>query len=336
MRFCVDVCADVCSRCWKEVLNFLFLLLLWMCLCLVVSVGPSVVAPPVADAASPAATADSLFDFPGILEVPHAELSIPLVTDAYRYDLSAFHAQVVPNHVPFAFDQTLVQKHAHAQHKLRAVTYNYGPRYADDYVMKHNGLFIERHDFIQCITPMHAQCGGFAFVGREVPAEAAPGSRLELVAITIPFGYTLLVDSGCLHGDSTLTGMYLMAMTGNHVAMGTADTVFLKHAATKRNARAVPVPFPPAPTPAPAPPARSAAESAAESAAAAAAAAAPAPLPLLLTSDQLPLAQLHAHDAALKASIAASMNALKALVWQPVIMTSASWTKTRGTHLPAL
>ena len=30
-------------------------------------------------------------------------------------------------------------------------------------------------------------------------------------------------------GDSTLHGLYMMAMTGNHTAMATANTVFLKH-----------------------------------------------------------------------------------------------------------
>lgn len=58
---------------------------------------------------------------------------------------------------------------------------------------------------------------------------------LELIAVRIPYGYTLLVDKGCMHGDTTFRGLYMMGMTSNHVTMSTADTVFLKHASTKRN-----------------------------------------------------------------------------------------------------
>ena len=60
---------------------------------------------------------------------------------------------------------------------------------------------------------------------------------LELIAVRIPYGYTLLVDKGCMHGDTTFRGLYMMGMTSNHVTMSTADTVFLKHASTKRNVR---------------------------------------------------------------------------------------------------
>lgn len=76
---------------------------------------------------------------------------------------------------------------------------------------------------------MNEQCGGFVTIGRET------AESLELVALPVPFGYTLLVDVGSIHGDSTLTGMYMMAMTGNHRAMRTADTVFIKNPETKTN-----------------------------------------------------------------------------------------------------
>ena len=75
-----------------------------------------------------AASADSLFDTPGILAVPQHELAFPLLPGglAMTLDLSPFHAQIVPNDGPFQFDQTLVSAHKHAQHKLRVVTYNFG------------------------------------------------------------------------------------------------------------------------------------------------------------------------------------------------------------------
>jgi len=112
--------------------------------------------------------ADSLFANPGILEVDHDELQLPLLEDAYNYDLSSFRAQVVPNHLPFAFNQELVSLYKHAQHRLRVITYNYADGYKDDYLMHGSGVFIERHEFIQAITPVNRQCGGFVILGREV------------------------------------------------------------------------------------------------------------------------------------------------------------------------
>jgi hypothetical protein len=53
---------------------------------------------------------------------------------------------------------------------------------------------------------------------------------LELIAVRVPLGYTLLVDKGCLHGDTTFGGLYMMGMISNHVTSNTADTIFLKHA----------------------------------------------------------------------------------------------------------
>lgn len=53
----------------------------------------------------------------------------------------------------------------------------------------------------------------------------------------MPYGTTLLVEVGCIHGDSTLTGTYSMAMTGDHEAMATADTVYLKNRTTRLNAK---------------------------------------------------------------------------------------------------
>jgi hypothetical protein len=67
-------------------------------------------------------------------------------------------------------------------------------------------------------------CGGYVMLGRYDHQH-----RLVLIALPITYGYTLLVDVGCIHGDSTMTGLHMMAMTGDHEAMNTADTVFLRH-----------------------------------------------------------------------------------------------------------
>jgi hypothetical protein len=157
----------------------------------------------------------------------------------------------------------------------RPVTYEYKPGYAKRCVgggaseggdSAAAGLFLEHHwGFRQTMTPLDPLCGGFIVVarfadgrngladyeedGRRGPpifrdadnddGDATPRRptirRLEMLAVRVPFGWTIIIDPGCIHGDSTFRGLYMMAMTTNHVAMATADTVFVKHAATKRN-----------------------------------------------------------------------------------------------------
>lgn len=306
--------------------------------------GAGAVAAP-ADAAADARAADSLFDEPGLLLLPEPRLDLPLLADPHTFDLSPYHAQIVRNDAPFRFDQSLVASQPHAQHRLRVVTYNYGDDYYGRYLMRPggSGSFIERHEFIQAITPLTPQCGGFVVLGREVETDAAtgaerevrvgepswtssrtpspaggasPGShrRLELVACPVPYGHTLLVDSGSIHGDSTLTGLYMMAMTGNHIAMRTADTVFLKHRGESR-ASVLCTTVPPLPRVPGLPGDR-----------------------FLLTSSAKPLATLHDDDAAVKAAISDGHgSALTALWWQPVVATGTTrlgWHKTLGRSLP--
>lgn len=154
---------------------------------------------------------DSLFAYPGILALSstHNPLRIPLLINAVNFDLSDFRAQVVHNSVPFQFTKAAISAYEHAQHRLRVITYFYGPRYVPDYLMDGNGLFIEKHEFIQSITPLSKSCGGYVVLGREVTeVDEKNSSRttLDLIAITIPFGQTLLVEPYCIHGDSTLIG----------------------------------------------------------------------------------------------------------------------------------
>ncbi len=51
----------------------------------------------------------------------------------------------------------------------------------------------------------------------------------NIIAIQIPFGYTLILDPYCIHGDATLCGYYAMCMTSDHTSMASADTVFLRN-----------------------------------------------------------------------------------------------------------
>lgn len=256
---------------------------------------------------------DSLFRNPGVLEIDGDALHFPVIHNAYNYDLTDFKAAIVPNNRPFAFNQELIAKYKHAQHPLRVITYNYGPRYVDDYLMKGSGIFIERHDFIQAITPMNAECSGFVILGKEIDG------ALELVAVAVPFGYTCVVDAGAIHGDSTLTGMYMMAMTGNHEAMNTADSVFIKN----RNGKNVAV------RAAPAGPVNEGVGSktcvpgiAGEASA-----------DLLISSNHKTARDIIACDRREKNDIAASLNALQRLYWNPVILT-CKWAKTHGINLP--
>ena len=254
---------------------------------------------------------DSLFKDPGFLVLEQHELCLPLLEEPHLYDLSSFRARVVPNEQPWCFNQDLVSQYRHAQHRLRVVTYNYGQRYVEDYLMPGSGIFIERHDFVQAITPMNEQCGGFVILGREEEG------RLQLMGVTLPFGFTLIVEAQSIHGDSTLTGMYQMAMTGNHVAMATADSVFIKETKTHRNVVIS--------TSSPSSQQQETAE-------------------LMLTSDRKSLAQLHLETQSEIERIRDKLPFWKHLWWKPIIFTPRKWnpregwhpreTKTLGIHLP--
>ncbi len=168
---------------------------------------------------------NSLFANPGILQINDCkELNFEgkIIEDGYNYDLSKYKIQLVKNSSGFIFNQNEISKYKHAQHKLRIITYYYGNHYVDKYLINSSGIFIEKHEFIQSITPMNNKCSGYVIIG------FYENDNLCLFAIRIPFGYTLLVEPFAIHGDSMLKGLYMMSMTGNHTAMGTADTVFLQ------------------------------------------------------------------------------------------------------------
>jgi hypothetical protein len=171
---------------------------------------------------------DNLFPNTGILEIPSSIIKFNVIKDPQNYDLMTnFKARVVKNDIPWNFNSLI------GQDKLRVVTYNYQPKYVD-YLMERNGIFIEKHPFVQAITPTNAECYGYVILGTY-----DFGSDLTLIAIEIPYGYTLLVERFCIHGDSKLVGLYMMAMTGNHRSMRQTDTVFMKSSFGK-NVRILP------------------------------------------------------------------------------------------------
>jgi hypothetical protein len=72
------------------------------------------------------------------------------------------------------------------------------------------------------MSPVDKHAKGFVMAAR------MRDQHIDIIGIRIPLGYTLLVDSLAIHGDSTLVGDYRMEMTADHVEMSKADTVFLK------------------------------------------------------------------------------------------------------------
>jgi len=160
-------------------------------------------------------TEGSLFPNSGelILEDVLEELDIPIISTGYN--LSSFKVRLVPSN-KVTYDVSIKQK------KLFSISYFFSNNYSD-YATSKDGIFVEKHPFIQAMTPLDEYSSGFIIVGRIRNLE------LDLVGIKIPLGFTLLVDSNAIHGDSTFVGMYRMEMTADHVEMAKADTVFLKN-----------------------------------------------------------------------------------------------------------
>jgi hypothetical protein len=172
----------------------------------------------------------SLFVDPGLLEVDTNPIELQFF-DSRGADLRPFKARLVNNEVPFR----ITEKELPSKDDYRLVTYLYEPLYADWQIERGSGLFLEKHKFSQTITPLHPEAKGYVALARtnETPDE------LELIGVQIPYGYTLVIEEDCIHGDATLSGFFMMGMTSDHTTMRTADTVFLKCMKTKKNARMV-------------------------------------------------------------------------------------------------
>lgn len=136
--------------------------------------------------------------------------------DAHQFDLSPFGAKLVNNSQPFRIASS-------KEDPMDVVTYHFGSDYASTMVEEREGIFLETHDFTQIISPMTKDSGGFVTLGNWHKGE------LQLIGVEIPYGSSIIISKGSIHGDSTLTGSYLMGMTVNHTTMATADVVFLKN-----------------------------------------------------------------------------------------------------------
>ena len=166
------------------------------------------------------ATGESLFPTKtGILAIKQEMINLPTF-DATQCDLSGFKARLVRNDVPFSIADQAVSRFD----SFCPVSYMFEGQYSDQQVERGGGLFLETHDFCQTMTPLDEMASGIVILGRWLD-----DTKLELIGVKIPYGYTLIIEKGCIHGDTPLKGMYLMAMTSNHVTMQTTDVVFLKN-----------------------------------------------------------------------------------------------------------
>lgn len=170
----------------------------------------------------------SLFLNPGILEIEGGDIELNAF-DPRGIDLSSFKARLVDNQVPFQISK----KPLPVKDDYRVITYQYERGYADWQVEHGSGLFLEKHEFSQTITPLSPDSKGFVVLGRY----NKKGDELELIGVQIPFGHTLIIEEDCIHGDTTLNGFFMMGMTSSHTTMRTADTVFLKNSESKGNMR---------------------------------------------------------------------------------------------------
>lgn len=170
----------------------------------------------------------SIFLDSGILEMPGDPRIVLKKVDARTLDLSSFRARLEDNQIPFQ----IISEKLRVSDEYRAISYFYEPQYARHQVEHGGGLFLESHQFAQTITPLDAGSKGFVTLARWNDDRH---TALDIIGIEIPFGYTLIVEKFCIHGDTNLNGMYMMCMTSDHISMRSADTVFLKHVVTKRN-----------------------------------------------------------------------------------------------------
>lgn len=169
----------------------------------------------------------SLVPDSGILEVDASHIKLEPF-DATKVDLSAFKARLVNNSIPFQ----ITSEKLPSKDYYRAVTYQFESNYAKDQIENGGGVFLETHDFAQTMTPLDKSGAGFVMLAKWTDDVH---TQLEVIGVEIPFGYTLIIEKDCIHGDATLSGMFMMCMTSDHTTMRTADSVFLKSTLTHKN-----------------------------------------------------------------------------------------------------
>ena len=156
---------------------------------------------------------DSLFPNAGKLVLNNSDLVVPVTDRPGNY--IDYNVRLVES------SRVTYDTRKCNQKTMFSVRYHFAENYYD-YAMTKEGVFLERHPFIQAMSPVDKHAKGFVMAAR------MRDQHIDIIGIRIPLGYTLLVDSLAIHGDSTLVGDYRMEMTADHVEMSKADTVFLK------------------------------------------------------------------------------------------------------------
>lgn len=116
-------------------------------------------------------------------------------------------------------------------------------RLNDDYIKgwvhhKKNGpgVFLEHHQFMHMMTPADPSAHGSFVVGRFTGAGwSRRGSthsvrHFEVVAISVPFGYTIIIPGGMLHCDWYFKGL----LTTTLAADDNAEVAFIRGRDNKR------------------------------------------------------------------------------------------------------
>lgn len=142
---------------------------------------------------------ESLFSNKGILKIADGDRFELEKIDATQVDLTSFKARLVDNNSPFQISQKKIP----SPDNYRVITYHYGPHYAEKQVQKGGGLLLETHPFAQTITPLDKSSRGFVTLAKWTNDQH---DTLEVIGVEIPYGYTLIVEEECIHGNTKLDG----------------------------------------------------------------------------------------------------------------------------------
>jgi len=173
----------------------------------------------------------SIFIHAGIFELSSDEDIIRLKSlDARGVNLDPYKARLVKNDIPFR----MTHKPLKSSDEFRFISYFYESGYSKDQIQHHGGIFLEKHQFSQSITPLNEEARGYVVLACQKTTDTDTDTY-DLIGVQIPFGWSLIIEDQCIHGDASLEGYYGFCMTSNHTTMRTADCVFIKNKKTKNN-----------------------------------------------------------------------------------------------------
>lgn len=175
----------------------------------------------------------SVFGSLGVFAVGdhHPSIDFPLVNalSVSPQFLQAYGAAIVPVEETFRLPKSK-EKSLTTLHVTEYTWKNNSRQYINNYVLQQNGgggLFIETHPFPHIFTPLSPECGGGVILGRKVE------DQYRFVAFQITYGYSLVIKSHVIHGDSFFHGPYAIALYETEFA----DSVLIK--AGKPGARTI-------------------------------------------------------------------------------------------------